>query len=489
MYKANFSWDTLLSHFPTINNTIFEPKELANQNTIIEINRGENLELNFKIETENMRISYDFFEGEREDGEVYYNDSEIKIIDKDTASESKLTSLNLRSPNSLEFSTSGHIPNKNTFSGVVTRIDTTLSSLEASQSIDWVVNLEFDEVMKKNCRTNFFTDHIDFEFEPFNNSEEYQSLYRTLRSCFCLDISGIKIFIGLIKKGLCEVDSKFKPGFIYYSGEVTEDFKNKLIESLSFLLGRKLIKIGSADFTSDNTLVKTSAMTPYMVSDSIFKLPSNPPVSFITLNEFNHNGFDYPFMESFIEKIICAYDSHNLKHVFWMYWHAVHSPIHVRAGSFGAIIEFLIAGIDIKKNLIDKNLFEKFRDQTKINFREFCVINNIRDEEAIKIFMTKIEGLNSLPISKTTEKAFIQIGLVSSKFEKKLWQRRHDSAHGNLGDGDFIKLVRDVNAFLSICNRTILKILDLSTSYIDYYSHGSPSKSIDMPLEDEISNK
>lgn len=485
MYRANFTWESLLTHFPTINNKIAEPEEFVNQNSKIDIRRGENFEILFELETENLRTSSHIFEGDRKQGEVYYNESEILILDEDSETETKLHKLNLTKGEQVSFSVNPSYPNKKKFVGIVNKIETKISQREASYCLDWIVNLEFDEFITKNCLMKCFSNYMEFDFEFKDTITIGDPLYVTRRSCFFLNISGIKIIIGVLNDNLSEVDKNFKPGFIYYSSDVSEDFRMKFIEGLSFLFGRKITSIGSSSFTADNFLVKYTAVSPYIISETIFKQSSNPPASYIKTNEQGQREFDYSFMENFIEKFICSYDSLKLQHVFWMYWHAFYSPIHTRAGNFGAIIEFMLSQVGVEKSLIHKSTFKPFRIKLLAEFRAFCEENQIVDPEIIKIFENKINDLNKLPIAKTTEKGFIKLGLVMSSFEKLLWKRRHDSAHGNEGDGDLIKLVREVNAILSLCNRTLLKSLDISDNYIDYYNFDYPIKNINDPLESE----
>jgi len=482
MYGAKLIWESAIDHFNEfMGSLVTSPVELVDQNTIIYLNRAEDFSINFELKTSNLRISESFFHGERKVGEVYSANQNIELVNEARLSKVKLNNIFINGQ-TTQLSPYDSEKNINILKGQISEITAEITEREENYSFDWLLNISFDSHSRKNCSFRFHGDSIDFEYDiPKRDTLGISNL--DVRNCFKINIFDTDIVIGQLKEEITSINDKYKPGFIFYTKVIDEGIKEKIREALSFLFGRKLVFIGSSKFTLDAFLIGYKAVTPYFITDKIFIEPSSPPCDYST-NPEEHTIpiFNYLFIETFITKFVDEYEDKNIEHIMWMYWHSFYAPIHSAAGSLGAIIEFILSTVDIEKNLINKSIFTPFRKKVIDDFQAFCTDSGIEDEEVKRIMISKINDLNKLPIAKMTERSFQKLGITISDFEKKLWQRRHDSAHGNLTDGDINSLIREVNAFTSVCNRTILKYLDLSDNYIDYFNYNYPIKKIDDPL-------
>ncbi|MDO7391100.1 hypothetical protein Q5X44_12230 [Acinetobacter baumannii] len=484
MYGANLSWESAIDHFNEfMSELVTSPIELVDQNTKIYLKRADDFTIHFELKTSNLGITDTFFHGERKVGEVYNPIQDIELINVQRHTKVKLHNV-LIDGRKTDISPYKPEMNTNYLNGQIGEITAEISERQENYSFDWLLNMSFDPHSRKNCSFRFHGDSIDFEYDvPKRYTLGLTKL--DVRNCFKISIFDTDIIIGQLKKDKANINEKYKPGFIFYTKLIDEEVKEKIREALSFLFGRKLIFIGSSKFTLDAFLIGYKAITPYFISDNIFSEPSNPPCNYFDRPEEDSIPiFNYKFIEAFITKFVDEYENKNIQHIMWMYWHSLYAPIHSAAGSLGAIIEFILSTVDIEKNLINKTTFTPFRRKVIEDFQAFYTENGIEDEEVKRIMINKINDLNKLPIAKMTERSFQRLGITISDFEKSLWQRRHDSAHGNLTDGDIDSLIREVSAFTSVCNRTILKYLNLSDNYIDYYNYDYPVKNIDDPLYD-----
>ncbi|NNP74197.1 hypothetical protein A7P53_01595 [Acinetobacter defluvii] len=165
-----------------------------------------------------------------------------------------------------------------------------------------------------------------------------------------------------------------------------------------------------------------------------------------------------------------------------MYWHSVFSPIHTQASGYGAAIEYVL---NTKK---DEKILEK-DEFNKISTQLLSVIEgykNVYNLDTISNLENNIQRLNFLSNTKLKKKRFKELGIDTNTFENKLWQLRHDSAHGNdsTSSKTFVQLVREIHGFQSLCNRVILKHLNLSNYYYDYYNYSFPINEITKSIED-----
>ena len=77
------------------------------------------------------------------------------------------------------------------------------------------------------------------------------------------------------------------------------------------------------------------------------------------------------------------------------------------------------------------------------------------------------------------------IKLRVDKIEEKAIKARNKMAHssiGNISDEEIKMIVRMTRAYETLFNRILLKILSYNGNYIDYYTIGHPTRSIDEPI-------
>lgn len=483
MIKIKAVWLPDLSSFDLSNYEIEIPEELSNKECSLKLNRNEDFEL--YIEASFTLLQFSIFLDDINNykaGEIRSIDKRIIMSSKNRNEKMEFNKVYLKQkfgiglpPNKLE---NGKTRQGKFFSKTLEH--TKDKNLIEKSSIDWIVNIDFSEFCSKNCYMRIYDNHIQFEKEYIENEYKNQ-IYHDHRDCFSITIDDVEIYIGKISEEINNIEKKYKSGFIYFSKKVTDDFKENILEALSFLFGRPLIKLGSSHFDEKGEVIANNFISPYIIDGKIFNYPIHPPCPYSESKQKNDITFDYDFIESFVSGFIKQYDEKNLKHVFWMYWHSVFSPIHTQASGYGAVIEYIL-NTKKEEKILNKSDFKKLKNALV----KLIDDNNSYALDDIEKLKTNIERLNSLSNTQLKKKKFKELGIDSNTFENNLWQLRHDSAHGNdsTSKKDFKQLIREIYGFQSLCNRVILKHLNLSDHYYDYYNYDHPINEITQSIED-----
>lgn len=110
-----------------------------------------------------------------------------------------------------------------------------------------------------------------------------------------------------------------------------------------------------------------------------------------------------------------------------------------------------------------KNLLKNFSQDDAMVKENF--------QEAIKIFNNKIDGINLAPQKVLLSRLMSTLELKLSNNESKVWKRRNDAAHGHETESeDIFHKIKDIRILRILLNRILLKIMQISDTYIDYCS-------------------
>ena len=247
-----------------------------------------------------------------------------------------------------------------------------------------------------------------------------------------------------------------------------------------FLLGRPLVCCGNTIYDEKWRINSTEAISPNTNNGSFFRISSLIPVP---LSQYAMNMPDSNIFEKYVNALYKKYNEFNLLHVFWLYFYALSSPLHVAGVQFGAAIEAIQKsyndGHQKKYNnaLLDKPKWKEFYDKV------LGVIDDL-DIAADKasILKNKLSNLNQTPQSLKNEDFFKLLGLELSQLEIDAWQRRNDSAHGNrIEDEDYVKMIKDIKLLKLMFHRILLSMVGNFKYYVDYYSVNYPIRKLQSP--------
>lgn len=478
-----FSWEILEDHFNKNMNQFSSDSIFSKFSTNIKLYRDDDFRVKFKLSTNNLAVPDDAIDRSRQVGEVYTSDSKFCIGSSYSRnSNAELLDINHERVSHYINPIQPQLSSK-IFTGTVGYLKCNISDEDEKYSIDWILNICLSNFFPYGL-TNYYKNSIDFscmgvEIKLGNNINDV--LIGSARNSYYMTVGGFDIVVGKINSRINSVDEDRKSGFIFYRTKVSEDKKREIMNALSFLLGRQLLCIGSTKYDKNWSVVGYEARTPYIISSKIFGLPSEPPSNVSNNMNYQQGTIikpDIVFIQNFIEKVMGKYKSSNLDHVFWLYWHALYSPVHLRAGNFGAIIEFVLKGVAVDCTMISPEYFKKLKIILDNVLDDFYAENPDLNPDSKGSLHTKISNFNSISIQQRNSRALLTLDISWNEFENSLWKRRHDTAHGNVNKGCTNKFVREIRAIQTLCNRVLLRYLGLSDHYIDYYNIGYPIRQI-----------
>lgn len=285
----------------------------------------------------------------------------------------------------------------------------------------------------------------------------------TLNYIFCKLNEVENIIIG-------KVPDKMNPNWstnisISYNSEKYINDKNlrRDIENIvSFVFGRKLIKIGESYYDSKGNKIKEKIYNPIIneklniknICASTNKLP-------IPLHKYQHKDLELiirDLINSFIEKDI------DFSSMFTTYWNSTFLPTESRIILLAASLESMKNKWFDSKNskskgvIIDKHLFKILIKDIKSSF------NLIFGD--CKMIKDKFGELNRLSINKGFEVFFKEIGMEFSEVELGAIKARNNPVHGNDIDTETYRdLIIYTEVYQILVNRAILTLLGFEGLY------------------------
>jgi hypothetical protein len=342
------------------------------------------------------------------------------------------------------------------------------------QLIEWVDNVDTAIYIRphslvKNLET-IVTRTFSDGAEPLKQhaKEKTSSSSRCLR----LNIAGHEIYIAPFQHHKRERPSG--PGFILYKKFPCEDIRRKIRECLSFAFGLPLVYLGYTLLSEEFTFVGFKAVTPYIIDERAYSLPALPPAP---VGSKHAKLIDPNVFSRTVNALFAHYDELNFRHVSWIYWHAVCSPMHTQPVQFGAGIEALQAAYgemdkpQYKTTLLDKPKAKHLRKEF-LKIVDAMITDDTKDKEEFK---KNISNLNTASQGVQNERFFASLSLDMGDKEKNAWQRRNGAAHGKTTKpGDSVELIRDIHLLKNIFHRIVISMAEASNQYIDCYSPKFP---------------
>jgi len=174
----------------------------------------------------------------------------------------------------------------------------------------------------------------------FSGGSEMQALYAKEQAVrpmggLRLNIAGNEIYIAPFQNRTRERPSS--PGFILYKKFPCDDTRRKIRECLSFAFGLPLIYLGYTLLSKESKFIGFQAVTPYIIDESIYSRVALPPMPVGSIYKL----IDPDVFSKTVNALFMHYYALNFRHVSWIYWHAMYSPMHTQPVQFGGGIEAL----------------------------------------------------------------------------------------------------------------------------------------------------
>lgn len=241
-----------------------------------------------------------------------------------------------------------------------------------------------------------------------------------------------------------------------------KDLRENIENIISFVFGRKLIKIGESHYDSKGNKIKDKIYNPYInqklniknICESSNKLP-------IPVHRYSPKD-----IELIISNIINSFNEKDidLSQMFTNYWNSTFLPVESRIILLAASLESLKNKWFDSKNskskgvIINKPLFRILIKDIKHTFNLiFNECNMIKDN---------FGKLNQLTINKGFEVFFEEIGMEFGDVELGAIKARNNPVHGNDIDTEtYQDLIIYTEVYQILVNRTILILFGFEGSY------------------------
>lgn len=295
------------------------------------------------------------------------------------------------------------------------------------------------------------------------------------------------------------------PGFISYQiiddNIPMENYRKKIINSLSFAFGRPISSLGYTLYDENWEIIEICAVNPKLPFDNnkkCFSGLSFPPSQLAKSKNIKQNPYqiDDNVLSKIINGFVQNYEKYNLEYRMWQYWHAFFAALDIRPLLFYAIIEG-IASIftqerDNGGNILSEEIWQPIQKELLNSFmniknRQSNDLSN-EDKDGLGIMENIIiSNLNRCSSAKSVKYLLEKNQLNIGELEKTAIASRNKPAHGML-EKDVIKVIENSRILQILCNRILLKITDGNDEYIDYHvrkENGLPfSKNISQAIED-----
>lgn len=241
-----------------------------------------------------------------------------------------------------------------------------------------------------------------------------------------------------------------------------KNLRGNIENIISFVFGRKLVKIGESYYDSKGNKIKEKIYNPIINEKlnikNICASANNLP---IPIHKYPHKDIELiirDLINSFTEKDI------DFSSMFTNYWNSSFLPTESRIILLAASLEsmknkwFESQNSKSKGVIIDKPLFKILIKDIKNSF------DLIFDE--CKMLKDNFGGLNRLSINKGFEVFFEEIGMEFSEVELGAIKARNNPVHGNDIDTETYRdLIIYTEVYQILVNRVILTLLDFDGLY------------------------
>lgn len=257
------------------------------------------------------------------------------------------------------------------------------------------------------------------------------------------------------------------------SSRVTSDFRKMFGEYISFIFGTHLQKIGASEFDKENKILSYESQNPWKRN---FKKGRN--INPVPLK----NGSDRDILELQVNRLlpnfIKLYEKISLSDCLWSLWIGSELPVGSNLPIIASGFEVLINSYLETNNLIKKYTKTEKRDYQNVIRKELeSLQEKLSSYDFAPFVLNKIKNPYNLGIGEKFKVFFNSIALDFDKnsIENKALKARNLMTHGTLSfetEEKIRETAKISDAYITLVNRVILKLLDYNWYYIDYSKEG-----------------
>jgi len=249
-------------------------------------------------------------------------------------------------------------------------------------------------------------------------------------------------------------------------------------EILSFVVGRRMMWLGSTTFDATGWPIEEEAVNPFgsNLKDQCTH-SSFPPIP------LNWDGEQVEqAISTLLPKYLALREPLKLRDALWSYWIAKESTPGIDLPIFASAIEGLSRSWFASTGSKSRGLHvaaEKYRE----------LVGDLLDalDEQLRLaglpdeIGRTIAGANRMGGNEKMKVFYREIGLVVGKNEKAAVDARHRVAHGNPADENLEEIVKFGRSYCTLFERVFLKLLGYEGQYVDRTTLGHPARDLDQP--------
>jgi len=298
---------------------------------------------------------------------------------------------------------------------------------------------------------------------------------RHSRAAMRLVVAGVELY--LVKLG--RRGKKCRRGRIVYRSCPDQQFRDKVRDCLSFVLGLPIVCYGHTEFCTDWIPTKAQSVAAFSVRGAMFGLHEQPP---FPINDASLGWMlNSRAVEVMVNELFQRYDTLGFQGVSWSYWHAMCAPVHNAAAQFGAVIEqFQRAPSDTirasRKGMLADDSWKILRSTIRAALDTTDMPADVKT-----ILKSKVDNLNQAPQGVVLNRLLDGLGLRLGNVEKQAWTHRNKAAHGHLSR-DHIAVILNAKVLRVLFHRMLGGVTRCSDTYIDYYNLNFPVRSLAEPI-------
>jgi len=303
------------------------------------------------------------------------------------------------------------------------------------------------------------------------------------RNSILLTLNGKQFVFGFVS----EKDTQNFPGsYMRFNKDFfpTKGELKTIQYALSFIIGKILIPIGFTKYNgSFSPLERVYKSSHRHDMDHVISVAGKPPIPI-------NMGTVMVSKENLEGKISCLLSKyHEYRSIFQLdqiVWYINLSrllPLDTQLQPLSTALDIFqkawfqsekstSKGKHLKDDSYDK-IISKYIKNIKIDLGEKETTNSI---------LNKIKASNNMGDNERYKTLFKEIKLDLAEVEEISIKERNKAIHGSLKPKNYQKISNRTNAYYSLLNRLILKLLEYDGIYIDYSTYGFPSRNINEPL-------
>jgi hypothetical protein len=287
---------------------------------------------------------------------------------------------------------------------------------------------------------------------------------------------------------ICQVPKERAPDWcrpisIEYRTPIPDfDTREAVAELVSFVLGRRLISLGST--IHDETGWPIELRMDTVIGQNIHTLCSaseEPPIALGRPRD----------IEVALAKLVPAYlqarAAMGLRNALWGYWIACEAPPPIDLALFRTAVEALKKGWRASREREGEGCYMPKEDFDTLTGDAFAMVKEkLGTQPHAKEILNNLRGAYRMSGNEQVRRFFGHIGLVVGKLETKARQRANDPAHGTVTTGGAIReFTLHARAYRVLFVRVFLRLLGYDGVYVDYASPGFPLRPLNEPAGGE----